>query len=88
MWAEQGIIGFIILIMALIFPILWTGAKIRKTSEDIEMNNLNCYFSLFVQIFIIIYGFSGNPIYDYNIVITYFLALAAGFSTKRRWSNA
>ncbi|MCI8417370.1 MAG: O-antigen ligase family protein [Lachnospiraceae bacterium] len=87
MWAEQGVIGFIILAMALLFPIFWTSIKIKKTNACMENSYINSYFSLFVQTFIIIYGFSGNPIYDYNIVITYFLALAAGFSTKRIWNK-
>jgi len=80
MWVEQGIIGLVVLLFMLFFPLFLTLKRIRRQNPGFKVNNTNYYFSLFMQIFVIVYGFSGNPLYDYNIIITYFLALSSGMS--------
>ncbi len=83
MWVEQGIIGLGILLAAIFYNIYITHIRMMKNIKW-EAKNISYYFSLFIQVFIIIYGFFGNPIYDYNIAITYFLAIAAGFASDAR----
>lgn len=77
MWVEQGIIGVILLIITLGYSLILTYRKNRKiilSGGHIQISN---YFSLFMQVFVIIYGFFGNPIYDYNIIIVFFMAIAS-----------
>jgi len=80
MWVEQGIIGLAILLAALFFILYTTYIRMKK-SKVLNCKSQTYFFSFFIQIFTIVYGFFGNPIYDYNFVITYYLSIAAGFAS-------
>lgn len=79
MWLEQGILGLVILLSAFLLTLYSTYIKLKK-DLSLGVSRVSSAFSLFMQIFVIVYGCVGNPIYDYNIVITYFLVIAAGFA--------
>lgn len=79
MWSEQGIIGLIILLLALFCTLYMTYMQIKTKTIDSGIQ-VSILFSLYMQIFVIIYGLFGNPLYDYNIILTYFFAIAAGFA--------
>ncbi|SOY30775.1 hypothetical protein AMURIS_03506 [Acetatifactor muris] len=82
MWAEQGIVGLIILLLALWLTLRMTYVRIKGRSIN-EGSQMSSFFSFYMQVFVIIYGFFGNPLYDYNVVVTYFIAIAAGFADIR-----
>ena len=77
--AETGVIGFIcILLPMLIFFVL----TIRNTIYCLDKQPQNIawraplIFSLCYQFFFLIYGMTGNPLYDLNYIIMYFFACA------------
>ena len=79
MWGEQGIIGLMMLFLAFLYTLHLTYIRIKQQRNLPYKYQISSLFSLFIQVFVIIYGCFGNPIYDYNILVTYFLAVAAGF---------
>ena len=77
---ETGIIGFIIYCGWFLFHLVrtWsTYSKMRVNSQD-YMNKDYCLmnFSLAMQIFFLLYGFTGNPLYDREMFVPYFIACA------------
>lgn len=81
MLSEQGIIGFILLVFTMLWPLIISVKRYRFLEEEKEV----VLFGIYIQVFIIIYGFFGNPIYDYNIVLVYLLSLAAVFSINKKF---
>lgn len=77
---ETGIIGFIIYCGWFLFHLVRTWSiysKMRVNPEDytnIDYCLMN--FSLAMQIFFILYGFTGNPLYDREMFVPYFIACA------------
>ena len=77
---ETGIIGFIIYCGWFLFHLVRTWSmysKMRVNPED-YMNKDYCLmnFSLAMQIFFLLYGFTGNPLYDREMFVPYFIACA------------
>lgn len=77
--ADTGIIGFI----CIIIPMAFTLASTIKIVKYINKKNLKTsmflaplVFSLTYQIFFLVYGLSGNPIYDYQMLVPYMLSVA------------
>ena len=73
---ENGIIGFTFFFLALVYSLCKTIALAS------EMGRLNrkerlpfLMFSLFIQVFFLIYGMSGNPLYDNYILYFYLFAI-------------
>lgn len=68
--SESGIIGFICLISLIV-------GNVYKTIKCINHSNLvgnnDLYFSLLIQVFVIVYGFLGNPFYNIIFLIPYAL---------------
>ena len=50
---------------------------IRINAENRDSNAaLALRLSMYIQLFFITYCFSGNPLYDYVFVVTYFIGIA------------
>ena len=65
---EMGLIGFCGLTYMLIFNLRRKTQMIREGArEDAD------YFCVYVQLFFIIYGFFGNPLFSYMFLIPYIL---------------
>ena len=65
---EMGVIGFIALLYMLISGLKYRiNVLKRKNATDFD------FLALFIQLFIIIYGFFGNPIFSYVFIIPYIL---------------
>lgn len=79
MWLEQGMTGLGILLAAF-FSCFYVTYRRMKKSEVVGKKCQSYYFSLFIQVFIIVNGFMENTIYNYNMALVYFLAIAAGFA--------
>lgn len=66
--SESGIIGFAALIVLLLLNYRDTMQRFRAGDDSVYM-----YASLYIQLFFIIYGFTGNPLYDTQFLTTYIL---------------
>lgn len=76
---ECGIIGFIIVIGAMFYILLKTYKMLRFSfTYKLQGIVLILKCSLFIQIYILVYGFLGNPIYDQNYLLMYVFGLLLG----------
>lgn len=73
---ECGIIGFPIAVGCMIF-VLSKAVKQLKNAlrENNSSNIIICKMSVFIQVYILVYGIFGNPIYDQNYFLMYVLGL-------------
>ena len=84
---ETGIVGFSVFIFFFVTRIIGT---IKKLNLSIYMEMKEAPWlklSLFIQVFFLLYGFSGNPLYDIEETILYFFAVGISFlpQDKRRY---
>lgn len=76
---ETGIVGFSVFIFFFVTRIIGT---IKKLNLSIYMEMKEAPWlklSLFIQVFFLLYGFSGNPLYDIEETILYFFAVGISF---------
>lgn len=71
---EQGLVGFIPFIIPLAFCFLHTLVVLRRCGENSPYLQY-LRFSLFVQLYFILYGFTGNPTHDAYGYVMYFCAI-------------
>jgi O-antigen ligase len=75
---ETGIVGFLIFVLFFAKSILNTLKKIQIANRDTyEYSWL--MLSLFLQIYFLLYGISGNPLYDVEETILYFFGVGISF---------
>ena len=75
---ETGIVGFSIFVIFFAKSIVATLKKIKAASrETYEYSWL--MLSLFMQIYFLLYGMSGNPLYDIEETILYFFGVGISF---------
>ena len=81
--AETGIVGFIIYVTIVIYILANTFYMIRKHIDVLKKNNMSMplFFSACMQIFFLLYSFTGNCLYDITSAF-YFLAAAITLSCK------
>ncbi|MGN1131263.1 MAG: O-antigen ligase family protein [Ruminococcus sp.] len=72
--ADTGIIGTLIFLVPMIFTLFVSIKLIKRNKNDGIAPELA--FSLCFQIFFLIYGFSGNPLYDRQMFIPYMISVA------------
>lgn len=75
---ETGLIGTGVFMAAFISMIVLTVKKINILTVKAKksFNRYLLLFALFCQVFFLLYGFTGNPLYDYYVVAVYFLGNA------------
>ena len=81
MLCETGIIGFLCLMVFMISELRRAFTNIEKVKMQDNLRpewKTALMFSLGYQIFFMIYGISGNPLYDQNYFLMYLLALCIG----------
>ena len=66
--SENGLIGFICLCMLLLLNIRDSFKRFKCGDHSVYM-----YVSIYIQIFFIVYGFTGNPLYGSQFLITYII---------------
>lgn len=71
--AEQGIIGGLLLISAIVMTFVYI---LRMWRNGLRTNSMK--FSILVQIVFMIYSMVGNPFYDINLRLVYFVAVMIG----------
>ena len=77
MLAETGIVGFMLFMVAFISSLLKTVEITRKTMMTSNNSTLKVIilFSLYMQLFFLLYGFSGNPLYNFTQLFVYFIGI-------------
>ena len=74
---ETGIIGFLSFIVFFVRSLI-ISFKNLKVSRNNSIEFSWILFSLYVQIYFLLYGLSGNPLYDVEEMILYFFAVGVG----------
>lgn len=72
---ETGIIGFCIFVTFFVTCLLRTIRLLKVAAKNTLENNW-IKFSLFVQVYFLLYGITGNPLYDIEETILYFFAVS------------
>ena len=72
--SELGIVGSAIFLLFVIAAFVYTINSIKKLSNDRDAGYMS-YFSLYIQIMMIIYALTGNPIYTRQILFLWFFAI-------------
>ncbi len=82
--AETGIVGFLIITCIILKTLKNTYeilANIRDGRYKVdEYVKASMIYSFVVQIFFILYGFTGNPLYDYTVFLPYMISLGLCYS--------
>lgn len=75
--AEVGIIGFLFIVSIMIITFI-KNIKLLKQKENKheKIKKLILYFSLGYQLFFLLYGLTGNPLYDPQCYVVYFIVLS------------
>ncbi len=80
---ETGIIGIGLMVSFMLSAIISTIILLRKVKKfEHEVSHL-MYYSIFLQLWFIVYGFTGNGIYDVNEFLLYIFAVSILMSCKR-----
>ena len=81
---EVGIVGTIIFCTAFLIPLIHTISLIRRKKNILdERSKILLVFSLFIQFFWLLYGVSGNPLYNIGQLLIYTLAISITKEIKR-----
>ena len=74
---ETGVIGLAAFLITIIWMLVYTIRRFMRVNSmypDSEAS-LALRLSMYLQLFFITYCFSGNPLYDYVFVVTYFIGI-------------
>lgn len=84
MLAETGIVGFMLFMAAFLTTLMETVKIMRNTMKLTDKSELKVasLFSLYMQLFFLLYGFSGNPLYNFTQLFVYFIAVSIGQYVK------
>lgn len=82
---ENGIIGFVTFFSVFMLAFIGTYKQIRKTGIN-EKNRFFLLFSQFYQVFFLMYGMLGNPLYDTPMLFLYLISIfiVDGYSINKR----
>lgn len=89
MLCNIGIIGSVIFISFMLISLIKTIKLLKDTYENENYKNI-CMYSLMIQIWFLIYGYSGNGIFDINEMYFYVVAIAMSLSVaidKHKYSG-
>lgn len=92
-FSELGLVGLLLLVVLLFAGLILTCRLIRYFNHPnqarLSANQLMyLLFSLYFQVFFIIYGFSGNPFHNFLILSVYILGLTiSGFISSQQLSQ-
>lgn len=73
-FGELGIIGSAFLVIFVVSALVLSFKVLKKISADKD-NSYPMFFSLYIQLMMLIYGVTGNPIYSKQIVFCWFFAI-------------
>lgn len=78
---ETGLVGVILFGSFLMYS-LGNSIKLSKMKMEPHQKTMSL-FALFIQLFFLIYGITGNPLYDFLYYMPYFFACAYSYSLYR-----
>lgn len=78
---ETGLVGTMIFFTAFIGTLMYTIKKINSIVSGRVISREKCLllFALFCQVFFLLYGFTGNALYDYYVLSVYFIGVVISF---------
>lgn len=79
---ELGVVGEIIFILFVISAFIFTIKLISKVKDDSSASRI-AFFSLYIQILLLIYAVTGNPLYTKQIIFMWIFAIGAALQIKR-----
>lgn len=79
---ETGIIGVLLFAAFAVSALVFTFRLIRKIKDDPDSLKLS-YFSLYVQIMVLIYATTGNPLYTKQIIFTWLFSIGISLTISR-----
>lgn len=85
-FAELGVAGSIIFAIFVILAFVYTVKAIKKFRSERDSVYM-CYFSLYIQILIIVYSVTGNPVYSRQIVFIWFFSIGMVLYLNRKNKN-
>lgn len=88
--AEVGLVGFVLVLFFMIRALITTYKAIRENEVCLFLSDKSiCILkmSFAYQIFFILYGFTGNPLYDPQCYYPYILCCSIGYSAANRIRN-
>lgn len=85
--AEYGLVGFICYISFFLHNIIQTLRMINQTKNSIFYNKYNVYlnFSLYFQLFFVLFCATENPLYEVIMVCPYFISIAILMWYQNNW---
>lgn len=89
--AEVGLVGFVLVVSFMIRALIATYKAIRENEVCLCLSDKSmCIMkmSFAYQIFFILYGFTGNPLYDPQCYYPYIICCAIGYSAANRIRNS
>lgn len=81
--SEMGVLGltlFVLLLVAMLLLTFYAVFRIKRCSLQTSAQRQMLLFSLGMQVYFIGYGITGNPLYDVQCFIPYFILLAVPLS--------
>ena len=83
---ETGILGLVLFLLSSVSSLIYGIRKYRKIlkSEKTIMEKSAVELGIAIQIFFLAYCVSGNPLYDYNFCVTYFIGLMLTMISVRK----
>lgn len=84
--SENGLLGLVCFSFSLICILLFSIRRVKYDINDKDLTFKNLY-GIFIQVFFIVYGLSGNPLYDNYILYMYFLGIIACYMNKENNNN-
>lgn len=85
---ENGLSGFLLIIMCVLGSVIYTLRVIHYQSKHNNYEYLpNLLFALYIQLFFVIYGFTGNPLYDNYILYFYVFSIAITQNSEVMYSR-
>ena len=83
---ECGIFGFIISVCGMLFTLFRSITMLKATNiktTSMQATLLKC--SVFIQVYILVYGIFGNPLYDQNYMLMYLLGILISASVSLKY---
>ncbi len=82
--AELGIVGAAIFALFVILAFAYTIKAIKKFENNKNILYI-CYFSLYIQVLLVVYSLTGNPVYTRQIMFLWFFSVGCAQHIYRRY---
>lgn len=85
---ETGLVGFTLYIIwmgYMLYTTMWLYAYLRTFPNANENERIYVGFALGVQVFFLLYCITGNPLYDYEMFIPYYISCAVAECYRERF---